>query len=35
MKRTLTSFSKLLLLLERGFVLYSTYQGFVIAKLSI
>lgn len=35
MKRKLTSFSKLLLLLESGIVLYTTYQGFGIAKLAI
>ena len=35
MKRKLTSFSKLLLLLEGGIVLYTTYQGFGIAKLAI
>ena len=29
------SFSKLLLLLESGIVLYTTYQGFGIAKLAI
>ena len=29
------SFSKLLLLLESAIVLYTTYQGFGIAKLAI
>lgn len=35
MKRKRTSFSKLLLLLESAIVLYTTYQGFGIAKLAI
>lgn len=34
-KRKRTSFSKLLLLLESTIVLYTTYQGFGIAKLAI
>ena len=34
MKRKRTSFSKLLLLLESAIVLYTTYQGFGIAKLA-
>lgn len=35
MKRKRTSFSKLLLLLESAIVLYTTYEGFGIAKLAI
>ena len=35
MKRKRTSFSKLLLLPESAIVLYTTYQGFGIAKLAI
>lgn len=35
MKRKRASFSKLLLLLESAIVLYTTYQGFGIAKLAI
>ena len=34
-KKKRVSFSKLLLLLESGIVLYPTYQGFGIAKLAI
>lgn len=34
-KKKRVSFSKLLLLLESGIVLYTTYQGFGIAKLAI
>ena len=34
-KKKRVSFSKLLLLLESAIVLYTTYQGFGIAKLAI
>ena len=34
-KKKRVSFSKLLLLLESGIVLYTTYQGFGSAKLAI
>lgn len=35
MKRKKLCFSKLLLLVESAVVLYTTYQGFVLAKLAI
>ena len=35
MKRKRTSFSKLLLLLESGIVLYTTYEGFALAKFAV
>lgn len=34
-KKKRVSFSKLLLMLESGIVLYTTYEGFGIAKLAI
>ena len=34
-KKILVSFSKLLLLLESGIVLYTTYEGFALAKFAV
>ena len=34
-KKKRVSFSKLLLLLESGIVLYTTYEGFALAKFAL
>lgn len=34
-KKKRVSFSKLLLLLESGIVLYTTYEGFALAKFAV
>lgn len=34
-KKKRVSFSKLLLLLESGIVLYTTYEGFALAKMAV